>query len=174
MVLISHAGPSLSGPCNLIEFKSNKSKRVCTSTMHAEAVSHMTAQEHTAFIQTYVYELDHPGTTALKILDLKGSALSPVVGITDCDDLHAALTSAAAPNPSNKSLTLYLAALRELRELQRIQEYVWCDTRDMLANSLTKIEADGTCPVAEVEEFLRTFVLKFTHPYKWGTRMTEE
>jgi hypothetical protein len=174
MVLLGHGGASVSGLTNLVEFKSNKAKRVCTSTMHAEAVSAMTAQEHAGFVQTYVYELEHPGATAVEMIKLDGPALTPIIGITDCEDLHCALISAAMPNLSNKALSLYISALRELRQQKRVLEYMWCDTRDMVANGLTKIELDGTAPTLEMQEFLRTFVLQFKHPFKWGHTMTEE
>ena len=98
----------------------------------------------------------------------------PIIGITDCEDLHAALNSAAAPNPTNRGLALYLAALRELRETQRVQAYCWCDTRDMLANSLTKIEVSGRVPIEEIKDFLKDFKLRFKHPYRWGHTLTYE
>ena len=100
--LMHDSQTSLGGQCNILEFKSNKAKRVCTSTMHAEAVSHMTSEEHASFIQTFLHELQNPGISAAELIAAEGFELTPILGVTDCEDLHAALISAAAPNPSNK------------------------------------------------------------------------
>ena len=175
IILLQHdAVDRLGGLCNVLDFKSNKSKRVCTSTMHSEAVSHITSQENCAYIQTYMHELEHPGLTASELIAAEGHELIPIIGITDCEDLHATLISPAAPTPSNKSLTLYLSALRELKELKRVKEYVWIDTRNMLANAMTKLELDGSITLLEIGEFLKTHVFTLSFPYKWGHNITEE
>ena len=140
--------------------------------MHSEAVAHLTAQENGNFIQTFLCELEHPGLTAIELLNMDPKQLVPIVGCTDCEDLHATLIAAAPPAPTNKSLTLYLAALRELRETGRVEAYVWMDTRDMVSNPLTKLEADGRLTLQELGSFLRDGIFKISHPFKWMNQLS--
>ena len=173
LILLQHANPmKLGGEANIFEFKSNKAKRVCTSTMHSEAVSHCTAQENASFIQTFLHEIMNPTLSAQQILALEGPSFTQNIGLVDCEDLHAALVSAAAPNPSNRALTLYLSSLRELKETKFVHEYLWVDTRDMLANAMTKVNEDGTIPLDEIQEFLTTGTVVFRHPYRWCHQLT--
>ena len=122
--------------CNifcLIDFKSNKSKRVATSTLHAEALACIASVENATFVQTYYLELHNPSVTALQLLHPeKFAELIPIVTVSDCTDLHASLIAPAVTSSPNKHLGLYVAALREFRSIGRIEANVWIDTRDMI------------------------------------------
>jgi hypothetical protein len=56
---------------------------------------------------------------------------------TDCHDLFELLTGSRGV-PQDRSQRLIIMSLRELRALGRIRNVFWQDTKDMLANSLTK------------------------------------
>jgi hypothetical protein len=44
----------------------------------------------------------------------------------------------------------------------------------MVANGMAKLGDDGSLPLEEIKEFLRTSRLHFSHPYRWGNHLTEE
>ena len=72
----------------------------------------------------------------------------------DCHDLYDVLLSPASPNLTNLSITLHISALRHDRETGKVRAWVWLDTEDMLANPLTKLEANGTLPLASLHRAL--------------------
>jgi hypothetical protein len=158
---------SLCGLCNQLAYKSNKSKRVASSTMHAEALAATTALEETTHIQSWLYEIEHPDIVTLDLVNIDGRKLIPIVHCTDCDDLYKTLISPANPSPSNRALTLYLYALRELLENRRVSAFCWVDTRDCIANVLTKLNSDGTLPMKEYNDLLRHCFWNPVHPYRW-------
>ena len=132
------------GKMLLLSNRSGRSKRVASSTMSAETLALSGGVEEASLLQTWLHELRNPGLTARDLLSVAPELLTPMDCGTDCNDLYEVLVKPAAPAPTNKSLTLYLSALRSDKETQRIRAWLWFDTRDMLANSLTKIEADGS------------------------------
>jgi len=72
----------------------------------------------------------------------------------DCNDVYEVLIKPAAPAPTNKALSLYLGALRSDKETGRVRSWIWLDTKDMLANSLTKVESDGTVAWEDLRQVL--------------------
>ena len=158
----------------LLDFKSNKSKRVATSTLHAEALGSINGLEASTYLQSYILEITKPTLTALQLLTPENNKeLVPIIAITDCNDLQDVLIAPAQPASSTKHLALYIAAIREFCSTGRVQAFVWIDTRDMLANSLTKLKEDGTTE-AELLPSLQTFVWKLKHAYTWNTTWCAE
>ena len=158
----------------MLDYRSNKSKRVATSTLHAEALAAINGAESATYLQTYLLELAVPGLSAMSLLTPENNEkLLPLVLATDCNDLHDVLLAPAQPASSTKHLALYIAALREYRTTGRIQAYLWIDTRDMIANSLTKLKDDGTTE-PELLSVLKTFCWNLKHAYKWNTTWCSE
>ena len=63
---------------------------------------------------------------------------------------------------------LYLAALREARELGRVKAWIWCDTRCNPANILTKLKVDGCLEFDDViRDLYRKAMWEPTHPFGW-------
>ena len=172
-LLCNESQEKLCGLCQQLSFRSSKSKRVASSTSHAETLSLINGLEEALFIQTWLYELDHPGCSTLEIIAATQD-LTPIVGCTDCHDLFDNLIKAAMPTPANKSMTLYLVALREMKTEGRVQAYVWIDTKDCLANGLTKLRDDGTLEIEgsdnapDIKTFMETCVFEPLHPYSWN------
>ena len=135
--------------------------------MHAEALAATTSLEETTHLQSWLYEIENPGIATLDLVNIDGNKLIPIVHCTDCDDLYKTLISPANPSPSNRALTLYLYALRELKEMQRVQAFVWVDTKDCLANVLTKLNSDGTLPMRELNDTLRHCFWEPLNPFRW-------
>jgi hypothetical protein len=173
-LVCNHAESRLCESFNLIDFKSNKSKRVATSTLHAEALAAINGLESTTYLQSYFLELDKPGITAMQLLAPESHPeLLPIVSATDCNDLYETLIAPAQPAATTKHLALYIAALREFRSTGRIRAYVWIDTRDMIANSLTKLKEDGSNEI-ELLSVLQNFKWSLNHAYKWNGQWCSE
>ena len=141
----------LCGPFCLLDFKSNKSKRVATSTMHAEALAMINGLETSTYIQSYLLEVAKPGLTAMNLLSPESfSEMIQIVSVTDCEDLYSSVTAPAQASCANKHLALYIAAIREMKASKRIKAFAWADTRDLVANALTKLQDSGLCETAEL------------------------
>ena len=173
-VLCNASEQHLAGAICLLDFKSNKSKRVATSTLHAEALASINGLESTTHLQSYFLELQKPGLSAMDLLAPEThSELIPIVAVTDCNDLHDSLIAPVQPTSSNKHLALYIAAIREFKATGRVQAFSWIDTRDMVANSLTKLKEDGTAEL-EINAVLSTATWNLAHAYKWNSTWCAE
>ena len=173
-ILCSASDDRLAGALCLLDFKSNKSKRVATSTLHAEALASINGLESTTHLQSYFLELQKPNLTAMQLLTPEvHPELIPIVAVTDCNDLHDSLIAPAQPSSSNKQLALYIAAIREFKTTGRVQAFAWIDTRDMVSNSLTKLKEDGTTEL-EISAVLSTATWNLAHAYKWNSTWCAE
>ena len=160
--------------CIPLSGRSGKSKRVANSSMAAETLAQVQAIEEGFLLQTWLYELTHPSLDARQLLAIPASDLPPLVGVTDCEDLHAVLVKPAAPTPTNKSILLHLSALREARESGRVQQWCWTTTHDMISNSLTKLDTDGTLPMEPLTELLKTCIWRPKESYKYGVHLRND
>ena len=118
------------------------------------------------FIQTFLLELEQP-LTSLQLLNPEPQQLKKIISLSDCDDLHDALISTTQQSCANKHLNLYIAALREFRSCQRVQAFIWIDTRDQLANGLTKLEENGEANLNEIGTAWDSFIYKLKHTFRW-------
>ena len=62
----------------------------------------------------------------------------PVQMITDSRSLYDALSAEHVKQPSEKNLHMHLLWIRELLDRHIISKLIWVDTRDMVADGLTK------------------------------------
>ena len=127
------------------------------------------AVEESELLQTWLHELTHPGLTAPQLLRLTKSDLIPLEAATDCLDLYSVLTSPAAPNPTNKSTTLHLAALRSAR----VRAWLWVDTLDMIADGLTKLSSTGLLCWDVLRKVMQTGRYATSRPFKWQGLLTQ-
>ena len=107
MVLLTSLSDQVCGHFNIVSFRSARSKRVASSTMSAETLALVQGVEDGMFLQTWLYELEHPAMRAFELLQVPPSELISMDCCTDCMDLYQVLVKPAAPAPTNKSLTLY-------------------------------------------------------------------
>ena len=163
----------LCGHCSLMSFKSSKSKRVASSTLHAETLALVGALEEAVMLQTFLFEIDNPVATSLEMINASSDKLIPIVGLTDCHDVLDTLCKATMPVLSNKSMVLYTAVLREFKESGRVTAWGWIDTRDNPANCLTKIESDGTLDIAPLTAILQHGAWEPSFPYRWGLTLCD-
>jgi hypothetical protein len=161
------------GECSMMSYKSSKSKRVASSTFHAETLALTGGMEEAVHIQTWWWEIEHPTMSTFDILGTDPSLHLEMIGITDCQDLLEVLVKPTAPILGNKAMSLYIYALRELRESGYVSAWLWCDTRDNIANALTKLNDDGTLPIEPVTSFLRNGAWEPAYPYRWQHTLTD-
>jgi hypothetical protein len=172
MIMIAHdSADQICNEFNMVSFRSNKSKRVASSSMHAEALSATNGIEECLFLQTWWLELSNPSLSVWDLLHAEGSQCLPIVACTDCNDLYEVLINPAFPLPTNRALTLYLSALREQKQLGRIKAWIWVDTRDCIPNGMTKLEDDGTLPLLEISEALRSHSWEPHYAYRWNGQL---
>ena len=81
--------------------------------------------------------LSPPGLKLLIDIESVGKFELPVIACTDCHDLVDLLTGLKGC-PQDKSQRLIILSLRERRLLNKTAGLRWQDTRDMVANALTK------------------------------------
>jgi hypothetical protein len=170
LVMITHASQEcLCGSFVLIDWRSAKSKRVATSTMHSEALAMIGNLESSTFVQSYMLELARPELTGIQLLEPQNfEEMVGIIQCTDCNDLYDTVSAAAQPpSGASKHLQLYIAAVREYKTLGRLRHLCWIDTRDMVANCLTKLEVSGEVPLEKLNIIIRDGCWTLSHPYQW-------
>ena len=155
------------GPCVQLAFKSAKSKRVASSTSHAETLASMLGLEESTFLQTWLLELARPDMSSIELIDAPSTLLSPILSIGDCKDAFDMFTKPAFPTPVNRALTLYVHAIREYFEKKRVEAFVWTDTRDNIAHALTKFSQAGLLEISDLRLFYTTASWEPVHPFRW-------
>ena len=156
------------GSCNQLSFKSGKSKRVASSTSHAEVLASMSGLEEASFLQTWMLELTYPRMTSLELLATPSSLLVPIVSVGDCMDAFDLFIKPTVPTPTNRSMTLYIQACREFYETGRCEAFVWVDTRCNVANVLTKFGQSGLLEIDDTSSRVYTSASwEPTNPFRW-------
>ena len=85
---------------------------------------------------------------------------------TDCMSLVAALSAARVKPPAEKPLLLQVQWLREQLDRLVLSTLTWCDTRDMLADGMTKGAVERTLLRKAMSGLVR-----FTQAFKsWHSR----
>jgi len=130
MVVAAHKD-CLEGPAmaSVIEWKSHRLRRVCRSTLSAEAAASDAACDHAAFMSFLLSELLDGDYVATK----EESGLIPVVPATDCKSLYDSVRRLSTQF-QEKRVQIDITALRETAS----HSMRWVPTDHMLADGLTK------------------------------------
>eukprot|EP00971_Amphidinium_carterae_P346015 6487261-Amphidinium_carterae.1 len=142
--------PNINGQCHVLDFSSARQRRVMRSTFGAEVNAALDASERTYGLQLIMAEL------LGKIVTQRGSvrdlhavfdagALQPRVNLAiDAKSVFDCVSCKDYHPPSEDSLALHVLALRSDMSCGKLRTLLWCDTRSMLADPLTKGSADKT------------------------------
>ena len=124
----------------MLEFYSRKQKRVVRSTLGAECRALSDGVDLGKVIANALHELfSGPLTTEqARDLELQGGGVIPLEACTDARSLYDTLQAQEPKAPTEVSMVFDLMALRESLECRRLSKLWWVDTRDMLADGLTK------------------------------------
>ena len=142
--LVGLSWPSITSggetPILLMETYSGSIKRVCRSTLAAEANGFLTGVEAADFVRSLLLEMLNPGK---KIHELESNYVRhKMIAFTDAKSLESTLNKDAGA-PSDKRVRILLAQIKEMigmdgySEENNLQVW-WCDTAQMLADVLTK------------------------------------
>ena len=120
-----------------LEIGSATIKRVCRSTLSAEANGILEGAEGALFVREFLTETKSPFTTFKELLD--DAAKIPVTVVTDARSLQSHLATDCR-QVSDKRLRVLIAQLRQIQD--EGAAFLWADTRVMLADGLTKMEGE--------------------------------
>ena len=144
-------------PVHFLEWSSKVLRRVCRSTLQAEAYSLTAAVESAGHVRALLAEARGPLPKGPELWDFAARAGRKLFWMTDCRSLHDTLVRTALARVLDKRLSLELCALRQ--DLWRdsepgprdpgveddrppperaTDEVIWIDTQVMLSDSLTK------------------------------------
>lgn len=126
-------------PLLLLEAYSGSIKRVCRSTLAAEANAFLMGTEAGDYVRSLLLELKNPG---LNIREVESELSRPLlVALTDAKSLESTIVKDAG-QPSDKRVKILVSQIKEILGYTNYedsnQQAVWCDTAQMLADVLTK------------------------------------
>lgn len=128
-------------PILLLEAYSGSIKRVCRSTLAAEANGFLQGVEAADFVRSLLLEMLNPDK---KIHELEANYVKhKMIAFTDAKSLESTLNKDAGA-PSDKRVRILLAQIKEMIGISGYDDennlqVWWCDTAQMLADVLTKI-----------------------------------
>ena len=131
---------------HLIDMKSGGQRRVVRSTFVAEALAACDALDQGIVLAQTLHEMYTGNTSAYGSRHLRenGGYKIPMVLYIDALSVFAAATAVFIKIPADQSVLCHLHYLREMLEYDVLRLLVWVDTRDMLADGLTKGSIDRT------------------------------
>ena len=142
-------------PILILETYSGTIKRVCRSTLAAEANGFLTGVESAEYVRDLLLEITNPG---VRLIDLDRHYLKRrILAFTDAKSLEATLNRDTG-QPQDKRVRILVAQIKEilgenLYDDESSSAYaVWVDTSQMLADVLTKIG----CEREPILEAMRT------------------
>ena len=132
---------SMNGIANLIDFTVRRQRRVVRSTFSAELNGLVDSIEQMILLQTTLHQI-YCGTNVAPedmIRSMEGGVLYPPLDFAvDAKAVFDAIAATDACDPTECSLKLHLISVRDRMSSGMIRRLFWVDTRDMLADGLTK------------------------------------
>jgi len=128
------------GVVHLIEFLSKTIRHVTRSTFSSELHAGCDSADLGVLIGLIMHEIQvgPVSATEARSLRLHGGYAVKLVLYVDAMSVYAAVTATNIKAPAEKSLLSHVQFLREMLEHKLLAALVWLDTRDMLADGLTK------------------------------------
>ena len=129
------------GKCHLLDVLTRRIRRVVRSTFSAELNALVDALEGVLLLQVLLHQVfcGTDETAAEVCLRIEAGALYPPLDVAvDAMSVYEAIVAADCCEPAEASLKVHLLSVRERLMQGIIQKLHWCDTRDMLADGLTK------------------------------------
>ena len=131
-------------PGHLIDFTARQQRRVTRATFTAELLSACDAQDKGFLLAQMLHEIvtgDTRCSTARQLRDNGGYAI-PMALYIDAMSVFSATTATFVKTPADNGVLCHIQYLRELLDEGILFAFVWADTRDMLADGLTKGSID--------------------------------
>lgn len=135
-------------PILVLETISSSIRRVCRSTLAAEANAFLTGYEAANYLASLLREVMHPAVS-LRTLETE-FAKKEVFAFTDAKSLESTINKDAG-QPSDKRVRILVAQVKEMmREVGN--HVIWVDTSQMLADVLTKIGCERELLLQALEQ----------------------
>ena len=153
------------GEVQVIDYVVRKLRRVVRSTFAGELNALLDSIETMIVIQMILYQLYYGAEESAEVMmeKLEAGALEPRIELAmDARSVFDALAALDVCTPQEASLKLHLIAIRDRIERQMISKIFWTDTRDMLADALTK----GGIDRASIRSAMDRGIHKINHPVK--------
>ena len=125
---------------HIINFICRKQRHVTRSTFGAELFAACDAVDHCMLLATLLHQLRTGAcdvAAARRLREEGGWAVQIILAI-DAYIVFAAVTAQMVKTPAEESLISHVQYLRELLDKGVIEYISWLDTRDMVADGLTK------------------------------------
>ena len=129
------------GRCHVLEYASKRQRRVQRSTYSAELNGVIDTVETGILIQIafhqILYGCDDSPTTMARMLE-EGRLQPPLDCVCDARAVFDSIAASDVCDPAECSLKLHLLSIRDKILVGIIKRFFWADTRDMIADCLTK------------------------------------
>ena len=137
--LFAHKNACKSGVDHLVDQACRSQRKVSRSTFSAELQPGCDAVDQGILISQMIYEVEHGVITAAESKKLRDDGgYSPLALYLDAKSVWAAITATNIKVPTDKGLLAHVQYVRELLNHGVLHVIVWVDTRDMVADGLTK------------------------------------
>ena len=157
------------GPIHILEYLSKAQRHVTRSTFSSELHACCDAADLGVLLLQMLHEIDAGPVTAQQSREMRmnGGYCIPMVLQIDAMSVFAAITATYVKAPAEKSLLSHVQFVRELLDTKVLTALHWIDTRDMLADGLTKgsVERDALADAMAGWQ-------QFAHEYKtWSAKV---
>jgi len=148
----------------LVDFTNTKQRVITRSSFAAELRNALDAAHDAIVAAGLLHELMQGTQNPMHMVELKeaGKFCLPVVLFIDAQAVFNAACHDDDSSSSDKSMVYHVKALRHLLVTGQVKAIVWIDTRDMLADALTK----GKICRDELNKAFNTGIWQLQHPYK--------
>ena len=128
---------------HVLDWTCKSQRHVTRSTFAAELLSAGDAADQGVLIAQMLYELKHGVLSPTEARDKRThGGYIPTALYLDAKSVYAAITASEVKVPAEKSLLTHILYLREMLDTHVMHYLVWLDTRDMVADGLTKGAVD--------------------------------
>jgi len=127
-------------PGHLLEHTSRQQRRVTRATFTSELQGGCDTMDKGFLLMQIFHEMQTGQCTAAQALQLReyGGYAVPAALYLDALSVYAAVTATFVKIPADNGVLVHCLYLRELLDNNILTALVWLDTRDMLADGLTK------------------------------------
>ena len=129
---------------HLIDFQAKGQRRVVRATFTAELLGGCDTIDKGILLAQTLHELQTGIVTACNSVNLRdnGGYAIPMVLYIDALSVYAAIIATFIKTPADQSVLCHLQYIHELLDHDVLRALVWLDTRDMIADGMTKGSID--------------------------------
>jgi len=129
-----------SGTAHVIDYACKAQRHVVRATFSSELFASCDSVDHGILLQLMLHEIRQGPVSKMQGRQLReqGGYAIPAVVYLDALSVYAAVTATNIKIPAEKSLLSHIQFIRETLDNKVLQAIVWLDTRDMIADGLTK------------------------------------